>query len=140
MNDASSFIHFRSGDWRRRRHAGPVELVLLDSDVSRQSAFVRAARRLGVRVRIAANIEELREALVTLTPDLAVSVHSHVRSSDGELSNDVTELASVLQRRPWQCNWAVFTEDAISECVAREGPPSGVEQLLLEMDVSLTPN
>ena len=136
----SAFLHFRTKQWHRRRHGGPAEVVLLDQDPQRQQAFEQAARRLGIRVRSAASLGQLRELVGAQAPDLAVSVHDVTRTASGELSTELTRVGEILDAANWRMNWAAFTEASITGVVAHRGPPSGIEQLLVGMDAGLSPN
>jgi hypothetical protein len=136
----SPFLLFRSKDWRRRRHAGPAEVILMDQSLERRSAFERAASRIGIRLRTATTLEELQALISQGAPDLAVSVHGETRTASGDLSAEVTEVGETLDAAAWRMNWAAFTEASIAGVVAHQGPPSGIEQLLVGMDASLSPN
>jgi hypothetical protein len=136
----SPFLLFRSKGWRRRRHAGPAEVILLDPSTTRRRAFERAGSRLGIRVRTATNLVELRTLVAEQAPDIAVSVHDQAQTATGDLSAELTRAGQVLEAAPWRMNWAAFTESSMDAVVAHEGPPSGIEQLLVGMDASLQPN
>ena|SRR5579871_4995211 len=136
----SPFLLFRTKDWRRRRHGGPTEVVLIDQSVERRAAFERAASRIGIRLRTATSLGELKALITELPPDLAVSVHERTRAPNGELSDELTRVGETLDMATWRMNWAAFTEQSIAGVVADNGPPSGIEQLLVGMDASLSPN
>jgi hypothetical protein len=136
----SPFILFRSKGWRRRRHGGPAEVILVDHSPERRDAFERAAGRIGVHLRTAATLPELRALIAAQPPDLAVSVHETTQTANGELSAELTRVGEVFESTAWRMNWAAFTEASIARVVAQEGPPSGIEQLLVGMDPSLRPN
>jgi hypothetical protein len=136
----SAFLHFRSKGWRRRRHPGPAEVILFDHSPERRLAFERAASRIGIHLRTATTLAELRDLVGAQIPDLAVSVHTQTQTQDGQLSAELAKAGEVLEAAPWKMNWAAFTEASIADVVAHEGPPSGIEQLLVGMDGSLSPN
>jgi hypothetical protein len=136
----SPFLLFRSKDWRRRRHAGPAEVILMDQSTERRAAFERAASRIGIRLRAATTLGELKALIAEQPPDLAISVHEQTRTANGELSAELTEVGETLDSAAWRMNWAAFTETSIAGVVAHDGPPSGIEQLLVGMDASLSPN
>lgn len=136
----SPFLLFRTKAWRRRRHSGPAEVILMDQSLERRQAFERAAGRIGIHLRTATTLPELRELVAAQPPDVAVSVHDTTQTAAGELSAELTRVGEVFDSAAWRMNWAAFTESSIARVVAHEGPPSGIEQLLVEMDPSLRPN